>query len=121
MQARIPQEEYCPVSDQVLGQLYRVSPHGLDELVASVPAKTRAALALYCYGRAHLRSIGLAIATRCDEFELQNLGGHAGVVLFTKARDATEHLPLSHYQARRNVSLSAGILKHVVQADEDDF
>lgn len=120
MQPRIPQEEYCPVPDQVLGQLYRASPHGLDELVASVPAQTRAMLALYCYGRAHLRSIGLAIANWCDEVELRNLGGHAGSVLYMKAREASAQMPLSHYQQRRKVSLSPGILTSVAQYDDDD-
>jgi hypothetical protein len=115
----IPQEERCPVPEQVLGQLYRASPHGLRELVATVPVHTRATLALYCYGRNHLRSIGLAIATCCDEFELRDAGGLAGTSLFAKARETSVQRPLSHYQERRKVSLSAGILKNVAQHVEE--
>ena len=39
----------APVPEGLLGQLYQAKAHGLDELVATVPAKTRAMLALYCY------------------------------------------------------------------------
>ena len=37
---QIPQEEACPIPEQLLGQLYRASLHGLDGLIATVPAKT---------------------------------------------------------------------------------
>ena len=47
----IPQEETCPIPENLLGQLYRASSHGLDSLIATVPAKTRAMLALYCHRR----------------------------------------------------------------------
>jgi len=40
----IPQEETCPIPENLLGQLYRASSHGLDSLIATVPAKTRAML-----------------------------------------------------------------------------
>ena len=59
-----PQEETCPVPENLLGMLYRASPHGLDSLIATVPARTRAMLALYCHSRAHLQSIGFAVAAR---------------------------------------------------------
>jgi hypothetical protein len=115
----IPQEEHCPVPEHILGQLYRSSSHGLDDLVAGVPPNTRAMLALYCYRRAHLQSIGLAIATRCNEVDLRWAGGHAGTVLFTKSREEpAQILPPSHYPSRRKVTLSTGVLRSVVQ-DED--
>ena len=56
------QDDDCPVSENLIGQLYRAKAHGLNQLVETVPAKTRALLALYCYRRTHLQSIGLAIA-----------------------------------------------------------
>ena len=34
-QPHIPQEEQCPVPEEVLGHLYRASKHGLEELVAT--------------------------------------------------------------------------------------
>ena len=36
----IPQEETCPVPENLLGQLYRANSHGLDSLIATVPART---------------------------------------------------------------------------------
>ena len=41
-QPYVHQEERCPVADHVLGQLYRASSHGLDELVlTSLPRLVR--------------------------------------------------------------------------------
>ena len=75
-------EEACPVPESVLGQLYRSNPHGLAELVATVAPEVRAMLAIYCYRRAHLASIGLAIAATCEEEDLTTHGGNMGAVLF---------------------------------------
>ena len=115
----ISQEENCPVPEHVLGQLYRANSHGLHELVATVPAETRAMLALYCYRRAHLQSIGLAIATSCEQHELEAFGGYAGKALFENSRRAPDKAKSSHYLERRKVTLSTGLLREVVQ-DEDD-
>src|SRR5690348_12308983 len=56
----------CPIPDSQLGELYRASKHGLPELIATVSPEVRAALAIYCYRRGHLKSIGLAIASTCN-------------------------------------------------------
>ena len=114
----LTQEEDCPVPERLIGQLYRAKPHGLDELVATVPSKTRAMLALYCYRRTHLQSIGLAVAASCEEFDLEEFGGHAGRVLFEKARQAPDKAQHSLYAMRRNVSLSNGAILQVV-IDQD--
>jgi len=102
----------------VLGELYRSGPHGLDGLVASVPPGARAMLALYCYRRTHLQHIGLAIAASCSEFDLREVGGYAGMVLFEKARQAPSHALPTHYQERHKVTLSTGILKDFVKDEE---
>jgi hypothetical protein len=78
-------EEFCPVSDDLLGRLYRASPEGLIVLTRTVPATTRAALAYYCSRRAHLESIGLVIAGSCKEQDLYQHAGRAGSELFAKA------------------------------------
>jgi hypothetical protein len=84
------EDEPCPVSDELLGALYRANAHGLNELVATVPPKARALLAVYCYRRAHLVSIGLAIAATCERDDLAWFGGNAGAVLFDRSRDASQ-------------------------------
>jgi hypothetical protein len=85
---RIPQEETCPVPDHLLGQLYRASPDGLDAVIATVGPETRAMLAIYCSRRAHLASLGLAIAAGCEEYDLTTYCGQFGAALFAKAREA---------------------------------
>lgn len=103
-------EEPCPVADSVLGALYRSSPHGLAELIDTVSPDVRAALAVYCYRRAHLASIGLAIAASCDEHDLTWYGGNLGADLFIKAR-AAETVHESAHSQRRKVSLSKGTIR----------
>src|SRR5271170_2981395 len=81
----VPNEESCPVGDQMLGELYRASAHGLIELIATVSPEARALLAIYCYRRAHLASIGLAIAATCEKDDLSIAGGNAGAMLFERS------------------------------------
>src|SRR5271154_6987065 len=87
VELQVSSEEACPVSEELLGTLYRSSQHGLSELVKNVGSETRALLALYCYRRAHLQDIGLAIAATCSEPDLVWLGA-AGAVLLSRSRDA---------------------------------
>jgi hypothetical protein len=99
-------EEPCPVADSVLGQLYRSSPHGLAALIEIVPPHTRAALAVYCYRRAHLAAVGLAIAASCDEHDLFSHSGYAGADLFAKSRAPETAITESHHAQRRKVTLA---------------
>lgn len=78
----------CPVADELLGSLYRDSEHGLAVLVESVSPDVRAMLALFCYRRAHLHSLGLAIAATCSERDLMTQGGLAGSTLYAQSREA---------------------------------
>ena len=82
------EDEPCPVADQMLGEMYRASAHGLNELIATVSPTARVLLAVYCYRRAHLASIGLAIAATCEKDELTSVGGNAGATLFERSREA---------------------------------
>ena len=112
-------EEACPVGDVVLGQLYRADRHGLADIIATIAPDVRAALAVYCYRRAHLASIGLAVAAFCDEHALTWQGGMLGADLFVKAR--TEEAVLDTYQTRRKkVSLSSGIRPALPLVDIED-
>lgn len=111
------QEDDCPVPEHLIGLLYRAKAHSLDELVATVPAKTRAMLSLYCYRRTHLQSIGLAVAASCGERDLEECGGHAGRVLFAKSRQAPEEVRHSYYAVRRNISLSNAAIMQVYDQD----
>jgi hypothetical protein len=110
-------EETCPVPESVLGQLYRANPHGLDALIATVPPQTRAMLAVYCYRRAHLASVGLAIAASCDEDDLALHGGNLGADLFVKSRTA-EAVAETYLSQRRKISLSSGPIRQLPPLEE---
>jgi len=104
-------EEQCPVAESVLGKLYRSSQQGLAPLIETIPAFTRAVLAVYCGRRAHLASIGLAIASICERDSLIDAGGDFGAKLFEQARRTPGP------QKRSRISLSHGCLMKVICED----
>ncbi len=67
------ENDFCPVREDLLGEMYRASENGLQQLVESVPSDVRAMLALFCYRRSHLHALALTIAASCDERELIQL------------------------------------------------
>lgn len=117
------QEESCPVPESMLGEMYRANAHGLDALVASVPPSVRAMLALYCFRRGHLNSIGLAVAASCEEYDLIEAGGRAGQALYEMARERPE-APRSEPTGRKKITMASGQLRDMrpfkdVDPDED--
>ena len=61
------ENDFCPVRDELLGEMYRANANGLPLLVESVSSDVRAMLALFCYRRSHLHQLALAIASSCTE------------------------------------------------------
>ncbi len=115
------EDDPCPVTDQMLGEIYRSSLHGLNELVTTVSPTARVLLAVYCYRRAHLASIGLAIAATCEKDELASVGGNAGVVLFERSREAPIALSIDvHTTGRRKITLATEPLRQLNPIDCDD-
>ena|SRR5690349_10023877 len=115
------EDEPCPVSDEILGEMYRASAHGLDELVATVSPAARALLAVYCYRRAHLASIGLAIAAICDKDDLSFYGGNAGAVLFERSREAPQaSSPDARSSHRRRITLAEGPLRQISPIEDEE-
>jgi hypothetical protein len=110
----------CPVPDDMLGELYRANKNGLPELIATVSPDVRAALAMYCYRRGHLKSIGLAIASTCNLYDLETVGGTAGAALHARSREAAPAAPVaSQYVARQKITLASGSLRKSLPIDED--
>lgn len=97
-------EESCPVGESVLGDLYRASPDGLPKLVEAIPVSMRAMLAGYCYGRAHLISVAMAIASSCDKVDLVEAHGKLGAVMHEQSRRPKPVVAMPG--ARRKVSVS---------------
>jgi hypothetical protein len=98
----------CPVGDELLGQMYRASEHGLPMLVEGVSSDVRAMLALFCYRRSHLHSLALSIASSCTERELVNFGGRVGSTLYALSREApaSRASVSSSYGSRKPITLS---------------
>jgi len=114
------EDEPCPVADQMLGDMYRANAHGLDELIATVSPTARVLLAVYCYRRAHLASIGLAIAATCEKDDLTSFGGNVGAVLFERSLEAPKSLSIDgHATGRRKITLATAPL-HQLSAIEDE-
>jgi hypothetical protein len=115
------EDEPCPVADQMLGEMYRASAHGLNELIATVSPTARALLAVYCYRRAHLASIGLAIATTCEKDELTSVGGNAGATLFERSREAAKATPIGACAAaHRKITLATEPLRQLSPIDDEE-
>jgi hypothetical protein len=116
----MPDDDVCPVHDELLGELYSANKLGLPALVASVPPTVRATLALFCYHRSHLHSLGLTIAASCDEDDLVRFGGRVGAALFTRSRQAPPSQPHASHQAnRRKITLASGPLRSMAPIDDD--
>jgi hypothetical protein len=111
-QRLILEEEPCPISDETLGQMYRANADGLNGLIATVAPTAKASLAVYCYRRAHLASIGLVIAATCEKDDPASFGGNIGADLFERSREAVLASPIdARPNGRRKITLSTGSLR----------
>jgi hypothetical protein len=98
------ENDFCPVRDELLGQMYRASTSGLPVLVESVSSDVRAMLALFCYRRSHLHSLALSIAASCTERELIHFGGRVGSTLYKLSREPAARVSSSSH--RKPITLS---------------
>jgi hypothetical protein len=114
--------DFCPVRDELLGEMYRANENGLPQLVESVSSDVRAMLALFCYRRSHLHSLALSIAASCSERELIELGGRVGSTLYALSREArgTRSVSASPYGNRKPITLSTKPLSSFSPV-EDEF
>jgi len=114
-------KDACPVEDELLGSLYRANPQGLPELVLSVPAETRAMLALFCYRRSHMQELSLAIASTCELRDLVQWGGALGSAIYAMAQQSvSKPAAAATNSGRRKVTLSTAPLSTFARLDEDD-
>jgi len=111
----------CPVRDELLGEMYRASEHGLPMLVESVSPQVRAMLALFCYRRSHLYALSLSIASSCSERDLVDFGGRVGSTLYALSREApaSRAAPATSYGGRKPITLSTKPLSTFAPIDDD--
>src|SRR6202795_3226481 len=115
------ENDFCPVRDELLGEMYRANDNGLPVLVESVSSEVRAMLALFCYRRSHLHSLALSIAASCSERELIQLCGRVGSTLYALSREpAARSAPSTTYANRNPITLSPKPLSTFTPV-EDEF
>ena len=71
----------CPVSLDLLGEVYRADEYDLPEILARIPVLTRARLAAYLYGKSHMHQLGLKVARACERDDLIRAVGEIGSVI----------------------------------------
>jgi hypothetical protein len=112
-------DDNCPVPESIFGQLYRAHSQGLPQLVDTIPAQTRAMLALFCYRRAHLHALCLAIAWSCFDIDLVEAGGRAGSVPFELSRQPEQPAVAQPEHGRRKITLAKGPLWAPAPLEDD--
>ncbi|MBI5262427.1 MAG: hypothetical protein HY852_11500 [Bradyrhizobium sp.] len=113
------ESDFCPVRDELLGEMYRANANGLPRLVETVSPDVRARLALFCYRRSHLHSLALAIATSCSERDLVEAGGRVGATLFAQSRQEEARSAPSLANGRKPITLSTKPLATFSPLDDD--
>jgi hypothetical protein len=110
-------DDVCPVSDELLGELCRANHLFVPCFESTLAPDVRALLALFCYRRSHLHSMGLAIAAVCDEDHLVSAGQGVGEFLFASSREVS---PAVVPETKRSkITLARGVLR--VFAIDDDL
>ena len=120
------ENDFCPVRDELLGEMYRANANGLPLLVDSVSSEVRAMLALFCYRRSHLHALAIAIASSCTERELIHFGGRVGSTLYALSREpAGRSAASASHGGRKPITLSTKPLSSFKpiedEVDDDDF
>jgi hypothetical protein len=114
------ENDFCPVRDELLGEMYRANQNKLPQLVATVSSDVRAMLALFCYRRSHLHALALSIAANCSERELFQLGGRVGSTLYALSREpAARSAPSSSFGNRKPITLSTKPLSTFSPVDDE--
>ena len=76
------------VPEDLIGGLHRATEDTVLHLLENFTSRERANLAMFCYRKAHLRRIGLAIAATCDlQCLVQQWGTVLGRAIFVQSRD----------------------------------
>jgi hypothetical protein len=79
------------VPEELVGLLVRATETTILDLTERFTARQRANLAVFCYHKAHLRRVGLALAATCDRTALvAQWGTVLGDAIFTQSRDRAE-------------------------------
>lgn len=101
-----PNEAQCPVPLELLARLMRISDEQANDTIQGLPERQRAELAVFCYGRGHLRDLGLKVAANCSDADLIRTAGVAGAVIAQQARQPQARVAQAGEPYKRVVSLA---------------
>lgn len=104
MPAQLPNETPCPVPLEVLALLLRSDVQRIDEISLSIPEVQRAALAAFCYSRAHMRTLSFRIARSCDVRSLRLAAGLAAEGLISQSHSWSEPDAAPRFAGRKVTS-----------------
>ena len=104
MTHRLPEGRTAAV-DTLFAQICRATPEEARTLSMLLPVAERAALALACNARTHLRDHARAIASTCTRESLVAEGGHAGLVLFGQIGSGGDMWGITSRSEKRRISL----------------
>lgn len=80
-------EDGCPVPSEMLGRLYRADAETRASIVAGIPQNARAHLAVFLYGRQHIRELGICVAATCEAALLMQAAGALGEAVYAQSRE----------------------------------
>ncbi len=93
-------------TDSLFAQICRATPQEARELSLLLTMSERAALALSCNSRTHLRAQGRAIASACSLASLVDEGGQMGLSLFHQVEAGADTWGAGFASGKRRVSLA---------------
>jgi hypothetical protein len=107
VESQSPDRDDRAAMGEALNRLYRAANKSIHEIVAHLSASERARLAVFCYGRAHLNAVGLAIAATCDPDHLvaASHSPTAGRMLYMQSREVPA--PERAIPGRRSITLAS--------------
>jgi hypothetical protein len=97
------------VPEELVGRLYSATEGAVMDLLDRFTLSERANLAMFCYRKAHLHGIGLAIAATCDRSTLETVWGTAlGQALYAQSRERPAEPPRPSGQ-RSKITLARSV------------
>lgn len=91
----------CPIDETMFSRLVAAPLEAAGELARELPEDQRSQFAVYCYRRAHLRALGLTVATTCTKRALVEESGLAGELIHLQAQNLEATLSGDRYMAPR--------------------
>jgi hypothetical protein len=105
--------------DEVVGRLHGSPTRSIEGLVSDLPEDQRGNLAVFCYGRAHLHEVALAIAATCNLDALVHAGGKPGNFLFEQSRQRPKKEQSDPSARRLRISHATNVSRQMFDDDSE--